>query len=110
MSPVEDPVQVALRGGQLGPVVVVVPCRPLPVLHVDLVLVRAALRAGHSDVGADGDVVGVVPVDHEPAAKRDTMKGCKKEQVRQCLDFCTADFWSLLVYESAEQKPKHCLS
>ena len=29
-------------------------------------------------------------------------------QVRQCLGFCTADFWSLLVYESAVHKPKHC--
>ena len=24
--------------------------------------------------------------------------------------FCTADFWSSLAYESAEQKPKHCLT
>ena len=31
-------------------------------------------------------------------------KGCKKEQVRQCLGFYTADFWSWLVYESAVQK------
>ena len=44
-SPVEDAVQVALRGRELGPVVVVVARRPLAVLHVDLVLVGAALRA-----------------------------------------------------------------
>ena len=24
--------------------------------------------------------------------------------------FCTADFWSSFAYESAEQKPKHCLT
>ena len=34
----------------------------------------------------------------------------RKSQVRQCLDFCTADFWSSLTYESAEQKPKHCIT
>ena len=34
----------------------------------------------------------------------------RKSQVGQCLDFCTADFWSLLAFESAEQKPKHCLN
>ena len=28
----------------------------------------------------------------------------RKSQVRQCLGFCTADFCSLLAYESAEQK------
>ena len=28
-----------------------------------------------------------------------------KSQVRQCLGFCTADLWSSLAYESAEQKP-----
>ena len=32
----------------------------------------------------------------------------RKSQVRQCLGFYTADFWSSLAYESAEQKPKHC--
>ena len=37
-----------------------------------------------------------------------SIKGCKKEQARQCLGFCTACFWSWLVYESAVQKPKHC--
>ena len=37
-------------------------------------------------------------------------RGDRKSQVRQCLDFCTADSWSSLAYESAEQKPKHCLS
>ena len=31
-------------------------------------------------------------------------------QVRQCLGFCRADFWSSLAYASAEQKPKHCLT
>ena len=31
-----------------------------------------------------------------------------KSQVRQCLGFCAADFLSLLTYESAEEKPKHC--
>ena len=34
----------------------------------------------------------------------------RKSQVSQCLGFCTADFWSSLAYESAEQKPKHCLT
>jgi len=34
----------------------------------------------------------------------------RKYQVRQYLGFCTADFWSLLAYESAEQKPKHHLT
>ena len=33
-----------------------------------------------------------------------------KSQVRQCMGFCTADFWSPLAYESAEEKPKHCLT
>jgi len=33
----------------------------------------------------------------------------EKSQVKQCLGFCTADFWSSLVYESAE-KPKHCIT
>ena len=44
------------------------------------------------------------------AGKTHMAMGCKKEQVRQCLSFCTADFWSWLVYESAVQKPKHCLT
>ena len=34
----------------------------------------------------------------------------RKSQVRQCLGFCTPDFWSLFAYESAEEKPKHCLT
>ena len=34
----------------------------------------------------------------------------RKSQVKQCLSFCTADFWSLLAYESAVQNPKHCLT
>ena len=29
-------------------------------------------------------------------------KGCKKEQVRQCLGFCTVDFWSYFVYEETQ--------
>ena len=33
-----------------------------------------------------------------------------KSQVRQCLGFCSADFWSSLAYKSAQQKPKHCLT
>ena len=37
------------------------------------------------------------------------IKGCKEDKVRQCLDFCKADFRSWLVYESAIQKPKHNL-
>ena len=37
-------------------------------------------------------------------------RAVRKSQVRQCLGFCTADFGSSLVYESAEQKPKHCLT
>ena len=28
----------------------------------------------------------------------------------ECLGFSTADFWSKLAYESAKQKPKHCLN
>ena len=28
----------------------------------------------------------------------------------QCLDFCAADFWSQLVYESAVEEPKHSLT
>ena len=40
----------------------------------------------------------------------DIDKGSKKEQVRQCLGFCTSDIWSWLVHESAVQKPKHCLT
>ena len=34
------------------------------------------------------------------------LRADRKSQVRQCLSFCTADFWSLLAYKSAEQ-PKH---
>ena len=34
----------------------------------------------------------------------------KNPGVRQCLGFCIADFWSSLAYESAEQKPNHCLT
>ena len=30
----------------------------------------------------------------------------RKSQFRQCLGFCTADFMSLLAYESAKQKPQ----
>ena len=37
-------------------------------------------------------------------------RGIRNPGVRQCLGFCTADFWSSLAYESAEQKPKHCLT
>jgi len=37
------------------------------------------------------------------------IRGSEKSQVRQCLDFCTADFLSSLGCESAVQKPKHCL-
>ena len=33
----------------------------------------------------------------------DTSRGAKKEQVRQCLGFCTADFQSWLIYKSAVQ-------
>ena len=40
---------------------------------------------------------------------RHIIRWCKKEKVRQCLGFCTADFRSWLVHESAVQKPKHCL-
>ena len=35
-------------------------------------------------------------------------RGSEKSQIRQYLGFCTAEFWPLLVYESAVQKPKHC--
>ena len=34
----------------------------------------------------------------------------RKSQVKQCLGFSTADFLSSLTYESAEQKPEHCLT
>ena len=37
-------------------------------------------------------------------------RGIRNPGVRQCLCFCTVDFWSSLAYESAEQKPKHCLT
>ena len=32
------------------------------------------------------------------------IRGIEKSQVRQCSVFCTADFWSSLVYKSAVQK------
>ena len=41
---------------------------------------------------------------------RSVTRGDRKSQIKQCLGFCTADFWSSLTYESAEQKPKHCLT
>ena len=31
-------------------------------------------------------------------------RAVRKSQVRECLGFCTADFWSSLVYKSAEQE------
>ena len=34
----------------------------------------------------------------------------RKSHFRHCLCFCTTDCWSSLAYESAEQKPKHCLT
>jgi len=37
-------------------------------------------------------------------------RGIRKSQVRQCYGFCTADFWSSLAYESAEQNSKNCLT
>ena len=37
-------------------------------------------------------------------------RGSDKSQVRQCLDFCTADFKSSFDCKSAVQKPKHCLT
>ena len=33
-----------------------------------------------------------------PVVGRVVIKGCKKEQVRQCLGFRTADFWYWFVY------------
>ena len=39
-----------------------------------------------------------------------TTRNIRNPGVWQCLGFCTADFWSLLANESAEQKPKHCLT
>ena len=33
-----------------------------------------------------------------------TIRGIRNPGFRQCLGFCTADFWSSLAYESAEQK------
>ena len=41
---------------------------------------------------------------------KDIGRGIRNPGVKQCLGFCTADFWSSLAYESAEQKPKHCLT
>ena len=37
-------------------------------------------------------------------------RGIRNPGVRQCLGFCAADLWSSFAYESAEQKPKHCLT
>ena len=37
-------------------------------------------------------------------------RGIRNHGVRQCLGFCTADFWSSCAYESDKQKPKHCLT
>ena len=37
-------------------------------------------------------------------------RGIRNPGVRQCLGFCTADFLFSLAYESADQKPKHCLT
>ena len=34
------------------------------------------------------------------------IKGCKEEQVRQCLGFCTADLYNNQDRKSAVQKPK----
>ena len=34
----------------------------------------------------------------------------RKFQVRDCLAFCAADFWSLVAYASGDQKPKHRLT
>ena len=34
----------------------------------------------------------------------------RKSQVRQCLGFSTADFLSLLAYESGDTKPEHYLT
>ena len=38
------------------------------------------------------------------------IRGIRNPGFRQCLGFCTVDFWSSLAYESAEQKPKHSLT
>ena len=37
------------------------------------------------------------------------IRGSEKSQVRQCFDFCTADFKSSVTCKSAVQEPKHCL-
>ena len=37
-------------------------------------------------------------------------RGIRNPGVRQCLGFSTSEFWSSSAYESAEQKPKHCLT
>ena len=39
-----------------------------------------------------------------------TIRGIRNPGVGQCLGFCTADLWSSLAYESAKQKPKHCIN
>ena len=77
--------------------------RALGLLH-DQELSQEQKASAAAAAGCDG--MG----DVEASSAETTNKGCKKEQVRQCLGFCTADFWSLLVYESAVQKSKHCLT
>ena len=46
----------------------------------------------------------------DPENKRVRISVIRNPGVRQFLGFCTADFLSSLAYESAEQKPKHCLT
>ena len=55
--------------------------------------------------GLDDDVTPL-----EERFRKVLTRADRKSQVMQCLGFCTANFWSLLAYESAVQNPKHCLT
>ena len=50
--------------------------------------------------------LGVIPL----SRLRIMSRGIRNPGVGKCLGFCTTDLWSSLAYESAEQKPKHCLT
>ena len=63
------------------------------------------LLNGVSQQGAVSSLCGV-----DPWSRVRMIRADRKSQVRQCLGLCTADFWSSFAYESAEEKPKHCLT
>ena len=98
----------ALRQFQLVPYLVAVPQPPadgvadaqtVPVRH-DLVV-----RDSQGRHGAAVRIPEMIAIVESVIAIADM-----KSRVRQCLGFCTADFLSLLAYETGEQKPKHCLT